>query len=75
MELAGVVVVFFFIGFGIDKALHSGPWFMLGFTVFGIVGTFVRAYYSYSAEMDRLERERRAPRVTAAAPVTEGHAA
>ena len=35
---------------------------MLGLTVFGIVGTFVRAYYAYTTEMDRLDAERRAPR-------------
>lgn len=77
VELAGVVVVFFLIGFGLDKAFHTGHWFMLGFTVFGIVGSFVRAYYAYTAEMDRLDRQRRTPRAGSESTLspTNGHAA
>lgn len=63
VEIAGVLLVFFFIGFGLDHWLGTRPWFMVGFTVVGIVGIFVRAWYGYSAEMDRLDAERKAPRV------------
>lgn len=68
MEFAGVVLVFFFIGFGLDKWLGTGPWFTLGFTLFGIVGTFLRTYYAYSADMARLEAQRRQS-LTVGAPV------
>lgn len=69
MEFAGVVLVFFFIGFGLDKWVGTGPWLTLGFTLFGILGTFVRTYYAYSADMARLEAQRQQSR-TVGAPVT-----
>lgn len=73
MELAGVVLVFFFIGFGLDKWIGSGPWFTLGFTLFGIVGTFLRTYYAYSADMARIEAQRQQSR-TVGAPVASTQA-
>lgn len=71
MEVVGVVLVFFFAGLGLDNWLDTAPWFTLGLTVFGIIGTFVRAYYAYSAEMDRHQRERQQSRTVGApaAPV------
>ena len=62
VEIAGVLLLFFFIGLGLDVGLHTKPWFTVGLTVVGIVGIFARAWYGYTAEMDRLDAERRAPR-------------
>ncbi len=39
------------IGFLIDRWLGTMPWFTVGFTVFGVVGTFLRFWYTYDAEM------------------------
>jgi len=72
MELAGVVLVFFFVGFGLDKWLGTAPWLTLGLTLFGIVGTFLRTYYAYSADMARLEAQRKQSR-TVGAPVVGSH--
>ena len=69
MEVVGVVLVFFLAGLGLDNWLDTAPWFTLGLTIFGVVGTFVRAYYAYAAEMDRLQRERQQSR-TVGAPAT-----
>lgn len=57
-ELAGVVIVFFLIGLGVDHWRHTTPWFMVGLTVFGVVGQFIKMYYAYSAQMENLEAER-----------------
>ena len=57
-ELAGVVLVFFLIGFGLDMWLDTTPWFMIGLVLFGVTGQFVKMYYTYSARMETLERER-----------------
>ncbi len=77
-EFAGVILVFFFGGFALDRWLDSGPWFTLGLTLFGVVGVFVRTWYAYVAEMERHEQRRAANR-TVGAPVasreSEGSAA
>ena len=57
-ELAGGVLVFFLIGFGLDSWLNTVPVFMVGCTIFGVVGFFVRMYYSYNQEMARHEATR-----------------
>lgn len=57
-ELAVGVLVFFLIGLGIDTWLGTVPVFMIGMTVFGVVGYFVRIYYSYNSAMTKLEKER-----------------
>ena len=62
MEFAGVVLVFFFAGFGLDKWLGTAPWCSLGLTLFGVFGSFVRAWYVYAAEMDRHEAKRQQSR-------------
>lgn len=58
MEFAGVVLLFFFAGFGLDKWIGTAPWFTLGLTLFGVLGSFARSWYAYAAEMDRLEAKR-----------------
>ena len=57
-ELAGVVLVFFLIGLGIDVWAGTTPWFMIALTVFGTVGQFVKMYFTYSARMRTLEQAR-----------------
>lgn len=57
-ELAGSVLVFFLIGFGLDVWLDTTPGFMIGLVLFGVTGQFVKMYYSYSARMRVLEQER-----------------
>lgn len=59
-ELAGGIIVFFLIGFGIDSWLGTTPVFMIGLTVFSVIGQFVKIYYSYSSAMRHLEEERAA---------------
>lgn len=59
-ELAGGIIVFFLIGFGIDSWLGTTPAFMIGLTVFSVIGQFVKIYYSYSSAMRHLEEKRAA---------------
>ncbi len=59
-ELAGGIIVFFLIGFGIDSWLGTTPVFMIGLTVFSVIGQFVKIYYSYSSAMRHLEEKRAA---------------
>ncbi|MSV37069.1 MAG: hypothetical protein F2916_03335 [Actinobacteria bacterium] len=58
MELAGSVVVFFGIGFGIDAWLNTTPLFMIALVLFAVVGQFVKMYYVYSSAMRHLEEKR-----------------
>ena len=57
-ELAGTVIVFFLIGFGLDTWLNTTPLFMIGATLFGVTGQFIKMYYVYSSAMSHLEEER-----------------
>jgi F0F1-type ATP synthase assembly protein I len=61
-----VFVLLFFAGLGwlVDRALGTRPWFTLGLFALGIVGQFARLWYAYDAEMTREEQrlaERRRP--------------
>ncbi|MEY2966598.1 MAG: AtpZ/AtpI family protein [Ilumatobacteraceae bacterium] len=58
VELAATVVVFFFIGFGVDAWVGTTPLFIIAFTVFAMIGQSVKMYFSYAAAMTRLELER-----------------
>lgn len=57
-ELAGGIVVFFLLGFGLDVLIGTTPVFMIVLTVFAVVGQFVKMYYTYSSAMRHLEEER-----------------
>ena len=57
-ELAGVIVIFFLIGLGLDTWLGTTPWLMLALLVFGVAGQFTKMYYAYTARMKELERHR-----------------
>ena len=57
-EFAGTILVFTLFGYILDRIFDAKPWFILGFTVFGIVGQFVRTWYTYDAKMKAHEAER-----------------
>ena len=57
-ELAGVVVIFFLIGLGLDTWLGTTPWLMLALLVFGVAGQFPKMYYAYNERMKSLEEHR-----------------
>lgn len=57
-ELAGVVIVFFLIGLGLDTWLGTTPLFMIGMLVFGVAGQFTKMYYVYNDRMKALEDHR-----------------
>jgi F0F1-type ATP synthase assembly protein I len=57
-ELAVGVLVFFGIGALIDWWLGTVPVFMVALTIFGMVGYFVRIYYTYNVVMSELEEKR-----------------
>ena len=52
------LVVFFLMGWGIDALLGTVPVFMITFTVFAMVGQFVKMYFIYSRDMRHLEEQR-----------------
>ena len=56
--MAGGVLVFFLLGFGLDAWLNTTPLFMITLTLFAVVGQFVKMYYVYSSAMRHLEKER-----------------
>ena len=58
-EIAGTVLVFFFVGWFADRQLGSTPWFMIALVVVAIVAQFLKLYYVYSAQMRVLEAQRR----------------
>jgi F0F1-type ATP synthase assembly protein I len=60
MEMALMLAVFFGLGWLIDRAAGTQPAFMIGFTVFAMVGQSVRMWVEYDARMKRLEAERKA---------------
>jgi ATP synthase protein I len=41
---AGAIAGGYFLGSYIDKKLNTSPWFMLGFIVLGIVGSFIEFF-------------------------------
>ncbi len=58
-EIAVSVLVFTLIGLALDSAFDTRPWFTIGLVIFSTVGSFVRMYYSYNAQMVSLEEDRR----------------
>jgi F0F1-type ATP synthase assembly protein I len=52
------LVVFFLMGWGLDALLGTVPLFMIAFTVFAMVGQFVKMYLIYSRDMRHLEDQR-----------------
>ena len=58
IEMAVGLVVFFLMGWGIDALLGTVPVFMITFTVFAMVGQFLKMYFIYSRDMRHLEEQR-----------------
>ena len=67
-EIAGGMLVFFLIGFGLDAWLDTRPIFMIAMSLFAAAGIGARTYYAYTDKMKKLEDERRAQ---SQAPVRE----
>ena len=59
MEIAGTALVFFVLGWFIDRRVETTPLFMIVFVVVALVAQFVKRYYVYNAQMSQLEAERR----------------
>ena len=58
IEMAVGLVVFFLMGWGLDALFGTVPLFMISFTVFAMVGQFVKMYFIYSRDMRHLEDQR-----------------
>ncbi len=58
MDAVVTLVIFFGIGFGIDRLAGTTPIFMIVFTILGAVGLFAKFKYRYDAKMEQLEEER-----------------
>ncbi|NCX18656.1 MAG: AtpZ/AtpI family protein, partial [Acidimicrobiia bacterium] len=58
-EIAGTALVFFVLGWFIDRRVETTPLFMIVFVVVALVAQFVKLYYVYNAQMSQLEAERR----------------
>lgn len=65
LDAALTVLLFFGIGFGLDRWLGTTPIFMIVLSVLGAVGYFVKFKAHYEADMDRHEADRQA-RINAA---------
>ena len=62
-EIVVTPLVFGVVGFLIDQVAGTTPAFVVTFGVFGVIGTFVRLWYGYDAEMRSHEASSRwAPR-------------
>jgi len=59
MEIAGTALVFFVLGWFVDRRMETTPLFMIVFVVVALVAQFVKLYYVYNAQMSQLEAERR----------------
>jgi F0F1-type ATP synthase assembly protein I len=60
MDIALVVLVFLGLGAVLDRWLGTKPLFMISMVVLALVGSSLRLWYSYDAEMRALEAERQA---------------
>ncbi len=60
MDVALTVLLFFGIGFALDRWLGTTPLFMIVLTVLAAVGFFASIKYRYDARMEQLEAERAA---------------
>ncbi len=64
-ELVLGPVLFAIVGLFIDRWLGTTPLFIIGLTLFAIVGAAVSSYYRYRYEIDQLEAETLALRAKA----------
>ena len=54
-EFAASLAIFVGLGWLVDRALDTQPWFMIGLGVFCLVGQFIKVWYAYDADMRRHE--------------------
>jgi len=57
-DAAIVVALFFGLGWLLDHLFDTTPIFMIGMTIFGAIGVFVRFWYRYDEQMTEHERIR-----------------
>jgi F0F1-type ATP synthase assembly protein I len=62
LDAAITLVVFFGIGYVVDRWLGTTPWFMIAFTLLAAVGLFYKLKAGYENRMDELDATRRALR-------------
>ncbi len=62
MDVALSIAVFLVAGWLVDRWLGTAPVFTIVLIVVAAVGQFVRLKYTYDAQMEQLEAERRAAR-------------
>lgn len=62
LDAALTVLLFFGIGFALDRWWGTTPWMMIVFTVLGAVGYFYKFKYRYELAMQREEAELRMKR-------------
>ncbi|MFV0309156.1 MAG: AtpZ/AtpI family protein [Desertimonas sp.] len=62
LDAALTVLLFFGIGFGLDRWWGTTPWMMIVFTGLGAVGYFYKFKYRYELAMQREEAELRMKR-------------
>jgi hypothetical protein len=60
IEAAIITVLFFGVGYVLDRLFGTTPVFMIAFTVLGAVGLFAKWKYRYDDRMNELEAERAA---------------
>ena len=58
IEAAVIMVLFFGVGFGLDRLFGTTPIFMIVLSVLGAVGLFAKWKYRYDDRMNELEAER-----------------
>jgi F0F1-type ATP synthase assembly protein I len=55
IEFVATPLLFALLGYGLDRWLGTGPWLAIGFGLFGLLGTVLRTYFWYQAEIKREE--------------------
>jgi hypothetical protein len=56
-EIALVPLILGLMGFGLDRWLGTRIVFAVALALFGLVGTFVKLYYGYRADMEAIESD------------------
>lgn len=75
LEIGLTILLFVLLGLAIDNWLGTEPAFVIGLFLFAAVGSGLRYYYTYTADMERLEAELATARGTKrSASVTAGTA-
>ena len=56
-EIVLTPLIFGGAGYLVDSWLGTGPWFMVGLGVFAVTGVFVKMWYVYDLEMQKVEHD------------------